>query len=749
MCGFAGIVELGGRDVGPKDQRHLAAMGRAIAYRGPDDDAILRSGPFGVAFRRLSIVDVEGGQQPFVADDGDLVVVANGEIYNHAALRKTLRGKPRFASDSDCEVILHLYRERGLALLDELVGMYAFAIWDRKKKRVVLARDRFGIKPLFYATPEGPLGRLLFGSEVKAVLAHPACPRAFDWDAALADPWLAEEPASSWADPPSYFRGVEHLPAGHVVEIDLRKGTVARRRYWAPPIGAKGAAADRARADAQWIEGYRERLAEAVDLCLMSDVEVGVFLSGGVDSAIVSALAARRGPLHTFTVLGASTLGNGDAAAAHALAQQLDVPNHQVVFDWRRERFTPEHWLQLLWLCETPYAGPEQLYKFHLHRYAKEARPELKVILTGQGSDEWNGGYSTLFSSKPGPGWAGFVDATARMLDAGLVRAGAPLLGPWQARFQTPVFTEGFLRARAAGAPPADPYASYLWSKFRDLQVYNLWHEDRTAAGNGIESRVPFLDHRLVEWVLRVPEARHDALLWDKKILREAVKPLLPRGFAKREKVPFFHGRDVRDTHRMMMGILGAKRGALLEEAFGSFGGAAEVLAPHALRGILDEAAQDPEANDATMVLRLTNMALLDRLARQQDVDGAPSERIPTLRAEPIEDWEAAAPGLAVRFAAHAPVGPKSVLAFQDGVSMVRTDTASSAREWTVVIGDRMAFELDPAEVGPWIEVLRLIDGETPLAKLLARANVHEADIRKHVEEALAFDVIRIVGSGP
>jgi asparagine synthase (glutamine-hydrolysing) len=626
-------------------------------------------------------------------------------------------------------------------MLDDLLGMVALVVWDRRRRRLLLARDRFGIKPLFYAEVGN---RLLFASEVKALLTHPDCPRQFDWDAALADPWLAQDPAATWSRPRSYFRGIEHLPGGCLVDARLRPRRVEQRPYWTPPLGQPPAPADHRRGDRRWIAAYGELLRDSVRRCLMADVEIGVFLSGGIDSIAVAALAARHARLHTFTVLGRSTLHNGDAEHAHRAAARLGLPNHQVIFDWQETPFQPDHWKQLLWLCETPYTGPEQLYKFHLHRYARSVRPGLKVILTGQGSDEFNGGYSTLFAGGGRPSWSSFLGGLAALERGGLVREGSPHLRAWQDRFDTELFDRRFLRARASAPAFDDPWLNYQATKLHDLQVYNLWHEDRTAAGNAIEGRVPFLDHRLVELVMRIPADRRAALLWDKRILRSALVGAVPPALCRRPKVPFFHGPDLRDTNRMMLRLLGARRGALIEEAFCTGGEAERVLRPGALRSILREATGDPESVNADLVLRLVNMGLLDRMARSMDVSAVPGDDVPVLEAAEIRSWREDAARLAIRLSGRRALAADSVLSIPSRVALVHSDRDGAARESYVLVDGRLEFVLDE-ESGPWLRVLRRLDGKRTFRKALSLARVQEAEVRRHAEEALEFGVLELV----
>lgn len=735
MCGIAGIIRLDGSVVGQDVHPRLRAMGDQIAHRGPDDEQLYTDGPLGALFRRLAIVDLDGGRQPLFNEDGTLMLVVNGEVYNYPELAAPLRGRHQFRSDSDSEVILHLYEEHGLGFLDKLNGMYAIALWDRREQRLILARDRLGIKPLYYNhTP----GRLIFGSEIKALLAWPDCPRALDWAAALPGFGRVLRRGAS-----SYFTDVEPLPGGHVLVADARRGTVDVRAYWQLPAPTAEEFAADARTDADIVAGYRELLADAVHINLRADVEVGVFLSGGIDSVSVSALAARERPLHTFSVLGQSTLTNGDAAAAHRAARHYGLPNHQVLFDWHAGACGPDEWRRLLWLCETPLCEAEMLYKFHLHRYARAVRPGLKVMLTGQGSDEFNGGYCRGWQPSLPPEeqrWDHFMRALRLHERAALV---PPELHTVETRVGQLVVRDEFLAGLAGHPLAAHPWRYNAGQVAGMLQQYNLWHEDRTAAGNAIENRVPFLDHRLVEYCLRIPPARYEALLWDKRVLRDAMIGLVPDDLRERVKVPFFHGDDVRYTHRMIHDILVADDRALLREARGD--GAHPVLDWDALDRVFADLPRDPEYTALDAALVLVNAALLERMASSLPAPPAATaaEVLPALA---IADWDAELPQLQLRLARRRPdLGLDHVLAFPDNTYLVREDNLHITAPMSfLVVDQQIKYFFAEAEVGPWLRVLRSIDGARTLREILADLQLGEADIRKHLEEALEYQVVTL-----
>ncbi len=301
----------------------------------------------------------------------------------------------------------------------------------------------------------------------------------------------------------------------------------------------------------------------------MADVPCGVFLSGGIDSVAVAYFASKHETLHTFSVLSQSTLTNGDAPTAHAAAKAFGLPNHMVLFDWRTLDVSPSLWRTILWKVETPIAGAEQFYKYLLHTHARERVPGLKVMLLGSGSDEFNGGYSkAVFNSVKDPSWHTFeLTLEAYERESLLQQSGA-----WNAYANVrigehPLISQDFLAQLAHQRRYETPWYGYRDMYRRLMQMYQLWHEDRTSAANGIEARVPFLDHRLVELTYGVPAALHQDLFWDKTILREALAGSISDQFCQRPKTPFFVGEDLRYTRRLLYNLLCADGQALLEEA--------------------------------------------------------------------------------------------------------------------------------------------------------------------------------------
>ncbi len=756
MCGIAGIVLLKKRPLRPEeDGALLRLMGERIAYRGPDDEQVHIDGNVGLIFRRLSIIDTAGGRQPISSDDGAIVHMTNGEIYNHRELAATLFPDRVFRSRSDCEVLTPLYERFGRDYLTHLNGMFATALLDKRRHRLILARDRLGVKPLYYyQSPDV----LVFASEIKALLAHPAVPKEFDWHSALTWSLIERYP---WASRslPSFFRDIHYLPGGHFLDVDLDAGTIAQRCYWDPAT----ASPSRSRSADDYIEEYRAILEDAVRAHLLSDVEFGLFLSGGIDSVAVARLASKfASPFHTFTVLSQSTATNGDAPSAHAAARLCGLPNHQVYFDWRELRLTPDEWKRILWTCETHRTGAEQLYKYYLHAYAKSLRPDLKVMLLGQGSDEFNGGYSRSRASRDPacgdqPSWANFENVLRADLRDGLVhKAGAfndytdllpaSLLAQFGVndRPHGTVISLPYLASWAAETIPSSPFEIYRSTYRNTMQVYQLWHEDRTAAAHSIENRVPFLDYRLVEQTYRVPPSLHAELFWDKKILRQAMKGELPESLWQRPKVPFFYGEDLRYTNRMIYRMLQANDWALVEEALVGSSQCGDVINATELRRVLSEMPNDPDYSGLGPVLELVNMGLLSGMARLPAAP-SPSSRIPVCEVE-ISDWgdwqRRSGTKMSTRIDG---LSPSSILRFAEGILLVRCDGGdpkwSDPGSYYVIQGHTIRFVID-ARFVDWLQFLRQVDGKRTIAAILGEISVRKETIWKQLEEAVEQQVL-------
>ncbi len=527
MCGFAGFVNFGNQ-LSDEQQRQtiLQSMGRLLAARGPDDQEIYDDGTLSFVFRRLSIVDVAGGKQPIWNEDKSMFVAVNGELYNHLELRKELRDTHNFTTRSDSEILLHLYEERQQDALSALNGMFAAVIWDRNRKRLFLARDRLGIKPLYYCRLEN---MLLFGSELKALLAHPACPRTLNWsDLQVIGPQQKRNVST-------YVRDVSHLPGGHFLLVE-NAGPVEPKCYWRlddffPADGDSSAPAQ------HYIDTYCELFTDSVRKRLMSDVPVGLFLSGGIDSSLIAAAAAQQNQdLHCFSVVERTTYLAGDVAQAREVTRTFGLPLYPVLFELdtylEQQSFNLTQFEELIFMMDSPRFDLEWLFKRDLHRVARSTVPALKVILLGQGADEFAGGYSKRLGTT-WHDWQEYLNNEV-LPDLDDTATNEMDIPP----HLSPLVSGGV--GNGEGFVSLAPYHAKMARLVNQLQHFNLWHEDRTSSNRSIESRVPFLDHRLVELLASVPAGYHAELFWDKRIIRELLHRILPAYPRDKAKVAFF-----------------------------------------------------------------------------------------------------------------------------------------------------------------------------------------------------------------
>lgn len=551
MCGICGVV-------GPIDASVLRSMTQTMVHRGPDDEGFHFGDGIGLGARRLSIIDVAGGHQPIINEDGRLVVVLNGEIYNHRELRTRLETQGhRFSTSSDTEVLVHLYEEYGDASVHLLQGMFAYALWDTRRRRLLLARDRLGIKPLYYVEANGSF---LFASEVKALLKHPDMETGVDLRAL--DLYLTFRYVPG---PETLFRGVKKLPPGHL--LIRENGRTEIRRYWDLVLGEFQPAVNLEEA----VEEFGGLLRDAVRAHLMSDVPIGVLLSGGLDSSAVTALVARATdrPVTTFTVGFDLPGAHNELAEARATARHLHTDHHELVLKPDAAELLP----RLVWHLDEPVADPAALPTYLICRFARQSVP---VVLTGEGGDEMLAGY---------PRYVWF--ARARRLRRALPRwmredVLLPLgrLAPVGRRYHRaldnllaerddvarhlhwvagldPALLPNLLspEVRAAIRPgrAAELMAPYLGGADSDgvLQqlmaldmhtwlVDDVLHKmDRMSMAASVEARVPFLDHRLVEFLASLPLRVKLANLGTKTLLKRAMAALLPAATIRRRKHAF------------------------------------------------------------------------------------------------------------------------------------------------------------------------------------------------------------------
>lgn len=555
MCGIAGIIDLGGRAVELPVLAHMAA---ALEHRGPDDEGHLVEGSVGLYSKRLAIIDIASGHQPITC--GDTTIVFNGEIYNHVELREQLKRKGHcFRTASDTEVILKMYAEYGVECVSALNGMFAFLIYDRGRNRVVAARDHFGIKPLYYRAGDQ---RILFASEIKALLRHPGVKAAPDY-ASMRDYLTFQFVLGDG----TLFEGIRKLLPGHYQIVDLGAGTMRTVRYWEPRF-----AVDRAHTEEYFTEELRRLLEDAIRLQMRSDVPVGTYLSGGMDSSIVTLLAASRSSETLKTFTGAFHEGPEfdetpyarDVAAACGADICEIVPTEGEFVD-----LLPK----LVYYMDEPVAGPGL---FPQYMVSRAAATQVKVVLGGQGGDEVFGGYSRYLVAYLEQALKGAIFETNEEQEhivslASIVpnlpylRAYVPMLRQfWSQDVFEPMDVRYFrLIDRSGGAMGAfsdDFRASYhqpeIFGRFQrifnhpdTLSYYSkmthfdmvaslpalLQVEDRVTMASSLESRVPLLDYRITELIASMPPRLKFRGGEMKYILKRAMKDLLPVSVMERK----------------------------------------------------------------------------------------------------------------------------------------------------------------------------------------------------------------------
>jgi asparagine synthase (glutamine-hydrolysing) len=727
MAGFAGILRLNGAALDPTTDPILDAMGSAIAHRGLEKRRVRRQGALGI------VLPAEPGPpgRPCETQESELVIAFDGRLPSTGGSGSLREGCTAGS------VLAPLYRRHGQGLPERLDGRFALCVWEARRGTLLLARDRLGVRPLFHAVVgAGTSGALLlFGSEVKALLAHPDCPREVDWLAALASQALPRRTMART----SFFRGIENLGAGTLLVADTRHGTLQPRRYWMLELPSEEVYAADQRSDAEIVEGYRAALETAVDDALGPEAKsTGLLLSGGIDSVSLASIAARQVRLPTFTVLGQSTFGNGDAGLAHRAATVLGLPEHPVVFRWH-EPMAPDHWRRILWLCESPLCGAQHYYKLQLHRHAREARPDLVCMLNGEGSDEFIGAdFRNHGEERDEASFEEYLEDIAFKQRDDLMCAETFGVEAWMGR---PVFSREFLAASSGRPLPAHPWHRRMEYMLDACDLEVLWRDDRLAAGCGLVSDAPFLDHRLLEYVAHIPPRAYGSMFLRKRMLREAMRGIVPEPLRTARKIPFFAGVDARYTNRLLYDMLMADDRALVREALGD--GAHPVLTPDLVDTILEECALDPQRCAATVLLQLVNLGLLENMARDAAVRPGPASAIPALPA--IREWDEARIA-ALLAGERGEAGPDAVLAFAPKVELVRLDRAQLADAPSyLVVDDQVRYVLEGEETRVWREVLRRIDGKRPLGAILLEVGTDDSCVRKHLEEALDFEVLVVV----
>jgi len=591
MCGVCGIA-IPNRLNRRVNESQLVAMRDSLIHRGPDDAGVLIDGSVGLGHRRLSIVDLGGGRQPMANEDESVWIVFNGEIYNHGELRPMLEERGHiYRSSSDTETIIHLYEEYGPAGVQKLRGMFAYAIWDGRRRRLALARDRLGIKPLYYVTKED--GALYFASEIKALVEAGAIRPELNYNA------LADYAANRYTSgEETLFQGVKRLPPGHT--LVWRDGQIEIERYW-DLIFTKP---DAPLSEAQYVERFSELFHECVKSHLMADVSLGMFLSGGIDSSAIAAVMSRlaKEPIKTFSVAFAEREAN-ELEYARAVARAFKTDHHEIVVS--PEQFF-DHLPALVYQEDEPIAHPSSVPLYFVSDLAVN---RVKVVLTGEGSDELLAGYNkyrvAIYNLLLGRGYERVTPALLRNL---IKKQIGNLNGASRARralertflFMPAEIKDVYFDNFAVYSPSrqrrlftADAYARMrdhnpyrtalayiersdaetLLDKLlaADLKTYLhelLMKQDQMSMAASLESRVPFLDHKLVEFATRLPDAMKLRGWTTKYVLRRAMRGVLPPQILTRKKMGFptpigswFRGRFRRVLEENILSERASERG--------------------------------------------------------------------------------------------------------------------------------------------------------------------------------------------
>jgi asparagine synthase (glutamine-hydrolysing) len=562
MCGIAGILHL--QDNEQVDSNILTRMNTIQSHRGPDADGFHYEAGLGLAHRRLSIIDIAGSHQPLFNETGDVAVVFNGEIYNFAELTAELTAKGHvFATHGDTETIVHAWEEWGVDCVQHFRGMFAFAVWDRNKQQLFLARDRLGIKPLFYALLPG--NKLLFGSELKVITAHP------QFNKALYYPGIEQYFTFGYiAEPNTIYANAFKLNPGHYLLLDKRQPqTIQQQQYWDVDFSAPALSATEVQ------EQLLPRLKEAVDIRLIAEVPLGAFLSGGVDSSAIVALMAQ---LQQDKAVNTCSIGFDDKRFderdyANKVASQYHTNHRTGLVDGDDFSLVDK----LAGLYDEPYADSSAIPTY---RVCQLARQHVTVALSGDGGDELFAGYrryrfqlheekmramlpatlrrnlfgplgriypkldwaprfvraKTTFQSLANSALAGYCDTVSIMRPQARAQLFSPLLKQQLAGYQA---TEVFERhAARANTDDALKLVQYL-----DMKTYLpgdiLTKVDRASMAHSLEVRVPILDHRYVEWASRIPSAMNIQQQQGKAAFKQALEPHLPHDILYRKKMGF------------------------------------------------------------------------------------------------------------------------------------------------------------------------------------------------------------------
>ena len=558
MCGIYGLLNLKDRSTPPG---LLKAMGAVIPHRGPDDEGQYASGAIALGMRRLSIIDLSGGHQPISNEDGSIWVICNGEIYNFLELREELEKKGhRFSTHSDTEVLVHLYEQEGVNFLARLRGMFGLALWDQNRSRLILARDRVGKKPLYIRREAN---RVLFASEIKSILQVENVPREINGEALRDYLELGFVPA-----PRTMFLGIEKILPGHYLEIE--RGEIREGQYW----NADFTHIEK-RSEQEWIELVRHKLEESVRIRLISDVPLGAFLSGGIDSSTIVAIMAKitNQPVKTYSIgfEGEDQFYN-ELPYASIVAKAVGSDHHEIIVRPDVVDLLPK----LIWHLDEPIADSASITTYLVSRLARES---VTVILSGVGGDELFGGYPRYLGDS--------IYRYYRLLPATLRRRILPAVlknlpqdrhSFWKNKFRyaaafvntaelspaerymsyisifSPELRDQTLRSTAFQAEKADDLQARYFRNGRTEDPLNqsiyvdlktslpddlLALTDKMTMAASIECRAPFMDHELIELASRIPSNLKVHGMTMKYLLKKAVEPWLPPEIIHRRKRGF------------------------------------------------------------------------------------------------------------------------------------------------------------------------------------------------------------------
>ncbi len=522
MCGICGIYMFEREAVVAEPV--LKNMVSVIKHRGPDGDGIHIDRFVGLGHTRLSIIDLDNGKQPMANEDGTLWVTYNGEIYNFSELRNDLSSHGHiFRTNCDTEVIIHAYEEYGKECVSKFDGMFAFALWDSKQEQLFLARDRMGVKPLYYTCGKDAF---VFASEVKGILAHPSVKREIEPDSI--SQYLF---CTVMLDNATMFKNVQSLPAGHT--LLLKRGNIHIEQYWDIPVSDEGLQFDI----------YRNRILElleaSIQLRMISDVPLGSLLSGGLDSSLITALAAgnTKDKLHTFSLEFEKNhqcnKANSDLRYAGIMSEALGTFHRDFLFH-------PDAYNDVLddvvWHLEKPV----ELTTPSVYLLYKELKEHVTVVLTGEGADELFGGYFFFMKDiSPEPftecPWAPYFDQVSALMSPELQS---------HSRIQEKISTT--LSDMTARTKTSDHVNRVLYLFLKLYLIEMLERQDKTSMAWGVEARVPFMDYRLVELAASIPSAYKLRNGIEKYILKEAARKVLPSEIVDRRKKPFPFPVDIK-----------------------------------------------------------------------------------------------------------------------------------------------------------------------------------------------------------